>query len=245
MPRSDFHNLTQEIEKRFGIRFRRRRLLEASLIHPSFRNEKNLTDLEDFDRLEFFGDAILNYVICRRLFDLFPEADEGILSRLRSILVSRKIISRVAKQSGIDKIFRMSKSLQELPFILKMKVLTDLYESFLAALFFEKGLAQTEKFILLHFTPFLDSRKLLRLDPNPKSTLQELSQKHWRRLPTYRTEPVRHGVKAVVTLSTRRKASATGRTRQEAEEKAARSLIQKIRQELATSRLAKKSSGKK
>jgi len=76
----------------------------AALTHPSYRNENRFREkLEDFDRLEFLGDSILNEVVCQKLFKTFPEADEGMMSKLRSILVSQRILSRVAKTLRIQK----------------------------------------------------------------------------------------------------------------------------------------------
>src|SRR3990167_8754497 len=81
------------------LTFKKKFLLESALSHPSFRNENpRIPGLADFDRLEFFGDTILNFVICRRLYEKFPLADEGELSKLRSILVSRKMLFLLAKK---------------------------------------------------------------------------------------------------------------------------------------------------
>ena len=232
-------------KKLFGISFKRTGLLESALIHPSYRNENpGQKQLDDFDRLEFFGDAILNYVICKKLYRIFPEADEGLLSRLRSILVSRRILSRIAKDLGFLKWIRLGKGLEKQGVIFKKKILADSFESFLGALYFDKGLAQTEKFLLKHFDEYFDAKKLFRLDPNPKSMLQEISQRQWQRLPTYRSEVHEKGFLTMVSIDHLKKASAQGKTRQESEEKAARILIRKLRQKFV--HLSKKSfSGKK
>ena len=127
---------------------------------------------------------------------------------------------------------------------LKLKIFADSFESFIAALYFDQGLAKTEKFILKHFDSYFDTKKLFRLDPNPKSTLQELVQKHWQKLPEYQTQQTEKGIETTVTLGRNRKTTALARTRQESEEKAARQLIRMLRQELV-GRFNKKSSGKK
>lgn len=101
------------IKKALGVTFRSNRFLLSALTHPSYRNENACPDLEDFDRLEFFGDSLLNFVVCRRLYQKFPDADEGLLSRLRSILVSRKVLSRVAVKMGLPRLIRLGKSLHQ------------------------------------------------------------------------------------------------------------------------------------
>jgi len=203
------------------------------LIHPSYRHENPLKGLANFDRLEFFGDAILNFVICRKIFRVFPDADEGILSRLRSILVSRKILYRIAVKLKLGSIIKVGRSLMVPDDASRAKILSDTFEALIAAVYFDKGFEATERFVLKCYAGYFDMRKLWRLDPNPKSSLQELVQKHWRKLPLY-TYELRPDGGARVTIVVLRslRAAAAGRNRREAEEKAARLLIQKIRQVL-------------
>ena len=244
MKHSDKLELASQIKKNLRLSFRNKKLLESALFHPSYLNENPCPGLKDFDRLEFFGDAILNYVVCQELFRLFPEAKEGLLSRLRSILVSRKILARVTKEIPLIPFIHLGKSLRSQPVFTKTKVFSDVFESFLAALYFDRGFEAAKKFILKHFRSYFDIRRLFRLDPNPKSTLQELSQKEWQKLPVYVHHMTPKGIQTTVMIGKMRKASAVARRRQDSEEKAARLLIQKIRQELVR-RSKKASSGKK
>mgnify|MGYP006289356545 CR=1 FL=1 len=73
----------RELERQLGYRFRDRALLEAALTHPSFRFESS-ADIRDNQRLEFLGDAALDLVLAERLFGRLPEADEGVLTSMRS-----------------------------------------------------------------------------------------------------------------------------------------------------------------
>lgn len=219
--------------------------MQSALFHPSYRNETHQSLPYDFDRLEFFGDSILNYVICCKIYKTFPDADEGLLSRLRSILVSRKMLARIAQQMRFHRILKLGKDLQSQPSHFKEKVFADGLEALLAAIFLEQGLAKTEKFILKHFEPYININRLFRINPNPKSTLQEMTQKLWQKLPFYTNKVIGDKCQVTVCVGRDRKATATGRTRREAEEKAARTLIKKIRQEEAKSRFKARSSGKK
>jgi len=234
----------QKIKKTVGFSFRNPKWVESALTHPSYRNENRCPPLLDFDRLEFFGDSILNYVICRHLYRLFPAANEGMLSRLRSILVSRKILFRVAQELHLQSIVKLGKSIRPQLRFAKSKILADTLESLLAAIYLDNGLPKTEKFILQHFKSYFDAKRLFRLDPNPKSTLQELSQKQWQKLPIYASELTPSGIKTTVAIGKMRTATGFARTRQESEEKAARLLLRKLRQELVR-RSNKASSGKK
>ena len=233
-----------QLEKRIHYRFKRKKLLLAALTHPSHQMEQTKAPLENFQRLEFLGDAILNLFIASELYRLFPEANEGLLSRLRSILVSKKILFRIARQMGLIRMLKLGRGLHEQEDFLKIKLAADAFEALLGALYLDQGLEQTEKFILRYFRPYFDAKKLFRLDPNPKSTLQELVQKRWQKLPSYLSEITDKGVKTTVSITRGRQASALARTRKESEEKAARFLIRLIRQE-ALGRARKKSSAGK
>ncbi len=226
------------------LRFKNAALYQAAISHPSYRNENLPVSLEDFDRLEFFGDAILNFVICKKIYPLFPKADEGLLSRLRSILVSRKILFRIARDLRLLGIMKLGRGLHEQEDFLKVKLAADAFEALLGALYLDQGLERTERFILKCFRPYFDAKKLFRLDPNPKSTLQELVQRRWQKLPVYTSQITDKGVKTLVFITRGHQASALARTRKESEEKAARLLVRRIRQE-ALGRARKKSSAGK
>jgi len=206
----------------------------AALSHPSYRNENPRTTkgLEDFDRLEFLGDSILNEIVCQELFKRFPEADEGMLSKLRSILVSQKILSRIAQAMKLQNILLISRSLRHnFKDFLKAKLLTDALEALFAAIYFDQGHDKVEAFILKHFKGYFDPKLLFRLDPNPKSTLQEITLKRWQKLPEYTHSFSDKGVKTTVSAGGRRKASATHKIKRESEVLAARALIRRLRKE--------------
>ena len=226
------------------LKFKTPALLESALTHPSYRYEHNVKHLENFDRMEFFGDSILNFVICRKIYKLFPDADEGALSKLRSILVSKKILSRIAREIGLLPQIKIGRSLKDQKDFIRGKICTDAFESLIAAIYFDRGFDFAEKFILKHFKGYFDAKRLFRLDPNPKSTLQELVQNHWHKLPLYTSEQTEKGFKTLISVSPSRKASALAKNRKDSEEKAARLLLRKLRQEWV-GRSNKKSSDKK
>jgi ribonuclease-3 len=215
-----------------GSDFANPRLLEAALTHPSYRNEHPHLRLPDFDRMEFFGDAILNYVICCELVKVFPDANEGILSRFRSTLVSRKILARAAKEMKLGRFLKLGHGLKKEKGAHQSKILADAFESLIAAIYEDQGLAQATQFILKHLSSYLNPRRLLRLDPNPKSTLQELSQRQWKKVPEYSWKLTRTGIRVEVRVGRKYRVSVTGKNRRELEEKAARELLRKLRREL-------------
>lgn len=244
MPRKTISSEAVLVKSLLGLKFKKEKLLLSAIYHPSYRNEMKCPKLDDFDRLEFFGDSILNYVICRKLYKVFPDANEGLMSRLRSTLVSRKVLCRISRDVKLTKLIHVGRSLRNQKELGKSKIISDCFEALIAALYFDQGMDKTERFILKHMTPYFCEKRLLRLDPNPKSVLQELTLKQWQKLPKYKCDQTPDGIKTIIALDTRRKASALGKTRRESEEKAARLLITKIRKELAQ-RAKKRPSGKK
>ncbi len=245
MKRDSKKNTGKKNRKVLGVSFRSLHLAEAALLHPSHRNEYPPERIyQDFDRMEFFGDSILGLIICEELYKRFPEADEGLLSRLRSILVSKKILSRIAREIKLPAKLQLGTSLRKQKDFLKVKIFADALEAFIAAVYLDRGLAEARKLISRLFKGYFDAKKLFRLDPNPKSTLQELVQKNWQKLPDYQSVQNAEGSTTTLTITRNRKVTAKARTRRESEEKAARLMIRMIRQELA-GRFKRKSSGKK
>jgi ribonuclease III len=219
----------RRIEKGLGLRFKSKRLPLIALTHPSYQNsERDRTDAQTFQRLEFLGDAVLNYFIVVRLYKMFPHANEGLLSRLRSILVSRKMLAKIAKKIALSQNLLLSEGERKHPNGINEKVMADSFEALLAAIYFDRGLKQTESFLGRCFKSYLNQRKLFRLDPNSKSALQEFVQKNDGRLPVYRMERKKDFFIAWVSSKRTIKARGVGRTKQEAEVQAAAALLKKL-----------------
>ena len=81
-------------------------LIDKALTHPSFTKEQNLDSLQCYERLEFFGDSVLKLFSSKLLYEIYPEYPEGDLSKIRSILVSDNILSKVALEIGLDKLIK-------------------------------------------------------------------------------------------------------------------------------------------
>lgn len=227
MKNSDYERLNRHI----GYPIKNKDLIRAALTHPSYRNTRpEETYSACFQRLEFFGDAVLNFYIVRRLYKLFPDANEGLMSKLRSILVSRKLLSKIAKKIKLYQFLFLGKREQEEAEIVKDKIMADAFEALIAAIFFDLGQAKTEKFLEKYFKPYLNQKKLFLLDPNPKSTLQELTQKQYHLLPQYSNSMHKNNLfTVVVSLQGKLRTKGAGRNMREAEANAASLLIAKLK----------------
>ncbi len=219
-------------EKKIGVKFKNKELLKTALIHPSFQSPKiPRSHSQKFQRFEFLGDSVLNFFAASELFKTFPEGDEGFLSQMRSILVSKKLLAKISRSLGLPKILLTGISGafgQPLP---QDKILADSLEVLIAAIYFDRGPKIAKRFLARCFTPYFNQKKLFRIDPNPKSALQEFVQKKFRVLPTYHSQKNQDGFIAWVSVKPLKrilKMKGEGVTKQEAEASAAAMLLTKL-----------------
>ncbi|MBI4368169.1 MAG: ribonuclease III [Candidatus Omnitrophica bacterium] len=225
----------EKIKLRHSInkRFRRKGLLITALTHPSYSGSQNVSpeSFLNFQRLEFLGDAILNLFIASELYRRFPKANEGLLSRMRSILVSKKLLAKIARSIELGVKLRLGKYQKNITASAREKILADVFEALLAALYFDRGRKTVEQFLLKRFVPYFDQKKLFLIDPNPKSSLQEFTQGRFGSLPVYQVQPYKNRklFMAWVKIKGVRKAKGIGSTKQEAESQAAAAALKKLK----------------
>ena len=221
--------LTQ-FKQAIGYVFRNKKLLESALTHPSFQKEisQDLV-LADFQRLEFLGDSVLNFFIAARLYELFPKANEGFLSRLRSVLVSRRLLARIAHSIRLKSFLVLGISIHKQPTRVREKILADSFESLIGGIYLDRGYAYVRRFLLRHFASYFNEKKLLQVDSNPKSSLQEHVQKKWHILPTYLSQQkAKDWFISWVSIQGKMKTKGEGETKQESETEAAAKLLKRL-----------------
>ena len=218
----------QICQKKIGIRFKNPKHLAAALTHTSMFNQNKMKGVPAFERLEFFGDAVLNLAICEKIFWTFPNANEGLLSRFRSTLVSKKILCLIAKKLSIHKFVIMTPLENENKLHLDSKLFSDVLEALIGAIYVDRGLKDARAFVWKHWKPYFNEKKIVKLDPNPKSTLQEVVQKIFHVLPVYQTSPAKIGFSAKVSIGRKFSAKGTGISKQNAEASAAEALLKKL-----------------
>ena len=220
------------LERIAGQVFRKKKLLLAALTHPSYQPKGDPNKTRNvgpsFQRLEFLGDSVLNVFIAEKLYELFPQADEGLLSQLRSILVSRKLLARIAHSIRLRSFLLLGQPILKQSPRIREKILADSLEAFIAALYLDRGLAGTKNFLLGCFAPYFNQKKLFQVDPNPKSTLQEHVQKKLHILPTYECrQQEKDWFVAWVTVRGKMRTKGEGETKQAAETEAAAKLLRR------------------
>ncbi|MCH2211422.1 MAG: ribonuclease III [Fuerstiella sp.] len=215
-------------EERIGYEFRSQTLLQQSMTHSSCASSR----LDCNERLEFLGDAILGMVICRYLYEQFPDRREGQLTQQKSSLVSRTTCARVARRLGAADLILVGRGLQAIP----ESIDAALVESLIAAIYLDGGIEAATAFILRSFDEEL--KICTSGEPeNYKSILQEETQRRRSIGPTYVVVDQRGPDHAreycsVVEFDGRQFESAWGRTKKEAEQKAAMNALQIINPEL-------------
>lgn len=163
-------------EERIGYSFHDQDLLRQSLTHSSCA----VSRLDSNERLEFLGDAVLGMVICRYLYEQFPDRREGQLTQQKSSLVSRSTCARVAAQLGTEDMILVGRGLQAIP----DSVHAALVESLIAAIYLDGGTEAAAAFILRSFRGELETCDQGEPE-NYKSMLQEETQRTTNAAPTY------------------------------------------------------------
>ncbi|HEY4690617.1 MAG TPA: ribonuclease III [Anaerolineae bacterium] len=167
--------------------FRDPSLLERALTHRSYLNEHPELALEDNERLEFLGDAVLDFVTGAWLYNRFPELQEGRLTSLRAALVKTETLARFAQQAGVNEHLRLGRGEAETGGRGRMSMLADAFEAVLGALYLDQGLAAVQAYLAQLLPEEVDRILASEADRDAKSTLQEWSQAERSITPRYRT----------------------------------------------------------
>ena len=174
------------IESALGHAFADPALLESALTHRSYSFENGGTDNE---RLEYLGDSILNACTTALLVDRFPSVPEGPLSRLRSRLVNTSHLASIGLDIGLGAALQLGRGEEATGGRTRESVLADATEALIGAVFIDAGFECCRKIVTAWMTPglaLLDTpEEADRAWIDPRSELQELTQRKWRKTPTY------------------------------------------------------------
>ena len=223
-----------DLQRRLGYRFRRESLLVEALTHTSYLNEAQRAGEAGNERLEFLGDAVLNLVVSEYLITAFPDATEGELSKLRARVVSEETLCRVARRSALGDALRLGRGEEVTQGRDKPSILADALEAVLAGVYLDGGLAAAAACVQSTFKEELTSLdRSLIAKTDFKTDLQEVCQREFEALPTYRTiretgpdHEKRFEVEVLICGD--RHGIGVGRSKKEAEQKAARQALENL-----------------
>ncbi len=219
------------LEKKLNIKFKNKNLLKQAFVHRSYLNEHPDFPLGQNERLEFLGDAVLELVTTKFLYNNFNNP-EGELTSFRSSLVNTKNLAKTAKQLKINRYLYLSKGESKSNGRAREVILANTFEALVGAIYLDQGLVQVEKFIHQHLLPYLEVVLKNKLYKDPKSKFQEIVQEKLKITPTYKIiqeSGPDHAKKFKVGVFLKEKmiALGIGKNKQEAELKAAEKALYK------------------
>jgi len=211
----------REIEQIIGYRFSNLNLLIKAFTHSSASDNRLFSN----ERLEFLGDAILGTVICQRLFERFPGYLEGDLTKIKSMLVSRRSCARISRELGLHQYLQIGKGMATSR-ALTSSCAAGLLEAIIAAIYIDGGFEAAGDFILRTFSPLIEQADAEQSQGNFKSILQQYAQQELNTTPVYELVDEKgpdHDkcFESEVVIGGRHFPSAWGSNKKEAEQKAA------------------------
>jgi ribonuclease-3 len=219
----DFKNL----EKQLGIKLKDKGLLTQSFCHRSYLNENSNCGLENNERLEFLGDAVIELIVTEYLYKEYPKNPEGELTNWRASLVNAKKLSEIAQKLGFNDYLLLSKGEDKEMGKARQYILADTFEAFIGAVYLDRGYKACEEFIKKHLLPELTDILKEGSYRDAKSLYQEQAQEKTGVTPIYRVmkevgpDHAKHFTVGVF-LDKKLIAEGTGSSKQEAEESAAK-----------------------
>jgi ribonuclease-3 len=223
-----------DFTKKAGIAFRNPSLLQRALTHRSYINEHPET-LQDNERLEFLGDAALDFVTATWLYHRYPEMDEGDLTRLRSSLVRTEQLAEFAKELGLGEVLRLGRGEEASGGRNRPAILCDAFEAVIGALYLDSGLNAIFHFMETRFEQAADAVLEDEALLDPRSQLQIWAQAEHGETPRYETiasfgpDHEREFVVEVVVAEGLR-GEGRGHSKQEAAQRAAANLLSQLNQ---------------
>lgn len=203
------------------------RIFKQAFFHKSTQSEKDYA-IQNNERLEYLGDAVLGTIVAEYLFQKYPNADEGFLTKMRSKIVKRKSLNKIGDSMGVDMLLNEFNNTR-----ISRSMLGNAVEALVGAVYLEKGYDGTKRFIVRRMLrKFVDVHELEQFDDNYKSQLLEYCQKKgqnvsYRLLTRYKMDK-RDRFKVAVIIDGKKVAVADDFNKKSAEQQASEKALQKL-----------------
>ncbi len=224
-------NEIAELEAKLGVEFNNRDLLKQALMHESFVNEWNVANansqVRSYDRLEYLGDAVLNYTVGRALFEKSSGANEGELSMGRSSIVCRDSLARVAQRLDLSDHILLGKGETTFNPTIRDSILEDSFEAIVGAIHVDQGYTAASRFVFDQLGDEIARVVRNGVEKDPKSAFQEMVQAAGLPTPRYGTHLInvdanhQYTYKAQVSVDGRVVATGYGTSKARAQKSAA------------------------
>jgi ribonuclease-3 len=226
----------ERLDEALGVAFDDPALREMALTHRSFAFERGL--LATNERLEFLGDSVLGLVVTDMAYREYPEMPEGALAKLRAAVVNMSALADVARSLGLGDVVLLGKGEEQSGGRDKPSILADALEAVFGAVYLDRGLEVATSLIERLFRPRMQAYVRGEGDRDYKTILQELASQALRSMPEYRLEERgpdhEKEFTATVHLGGEPMGTGTGRSKKEAEQRAAAQAFARMSDRLAS-----------
>lgn len=196
-----------------------------------------------YERLEFYGDAVLSLIVAQYLYEHHPDWDQGMMSKARSSVVQEGPLAERAKNLGLDQLLILGPGEETTGGRTRPSTLCDVFEAVIGSVYIESGLEKARWFVLEQLHPYLMQVSSGDVSPNDhKSRLQEVAQALWRKSPAYRVlseqgNAYERRFVVAVLFDNEVMGEGTGRSKKEAEQSAAKDALEVIERSQKSRRL--------
>jgi ribonuclease-3 len=221
------------LETRLGAAFLNKLILNQALTHSSFGHENNIADNE---RLEFLGDAVLKLVISEYIYNIYPDKNEGDLTKIRATVISDESLAKIGARLDLGSFLLMSDNEKKTGGIRRKSNLANTLEAIIGAIYLDQGLGKARDFIVGFLNESIERVSKAGYISDFKSALQEIAQKKKWELPRYRVVKetgLKH--RRVFWMEVKLKGKVLGvgrgRNKKEAEQRAAMQALRHVKRE--------------
>lgn len=225
----------ERLELRIGYTFKNKKLADMAITHKSYAHDMKNESPDAFnERIEFLGDAILEYIVSRKLYERLPEAREGVLTKKRARIVCEKSLCSVIKEVKLDSCLKLGKCELKVKNSKKDAMLADMFEAILGAIYLDAGFEKAEEICFkLLGSRIEDEINNVAENEDYKTRLQEEIQKSKDKSIKYELVkeegPAHDKVFYVeVYINDKKTGEGNGKSKKEAEQKAAKEALQNI-----------------
>jgi ribonuclease-3 len=225
--------LQAELGKKIRVNFKNKKLLVEAFTHRSYLNEHRGIKLSSNERLEFLGDSILQFWVSKTLYNTYPDLPEGVLTNMRTWLVRTETLAKIAEELCLGDYLLLSRGEEKGGGRKNKALLANTFEALLGAIFLNNDLSAAENFLTAQFRKFIDNLKQGESLKDAKSLLQERIQTKIKFSPEYKVlseEGPDHDKTFEIGVLSEGKiiGRGKGKSKQEAEENAAKNALEKI-----------------
>lgn len=224
----------ENLEKKIKCIFRSKDILDLALTHSSYAYEKDARNDKQNERLEFLGDVVLSLIVSDYIYQLYPKKPEGELAKIRALLVNKTVLAKIAGKLNIGPYLLLGKGEELTGGRKRNSILANAIEAIIGAIYLDRGIKEAWRFVTSQWKEDIELlEKDSKYNVDSKTLLQEITQEKFKVLPEYRVVRIkgpdhRRLYEVDVLINNKVSGFGVGRSKKEAEQKAALMAIEKL-----------------